>query len=567
MLKGNQEFIMIDDQKIAFETAIELASLSKPNKKNVLIVEGGPGTGKSVVAINLLVELTKKRLTTKYVSKNAAPRAVYTELLTGTYRKSYINNLFSGSGAFINTEENIFDALIVDEAHRLNEKSGLYGIDGENQIKEIIQAAKFSLFFIDENQRIHIKDIGSRAQIEEIAKSLGAKTTTLKLSSQFRCNGSDGYLAWIDNTLQIKETANFKLSRADYDFRVFNNPHDLYSAIESRNKMRNKSRIVAGYCWNWKSKKDIDAYDIEFPEFNFKMQWNLASDGSSWLIRPDSLKEAGCIHTCQGLDLDYVGVIVGDDLKIEDGKLITDVSARASTDHSIRGIKTLIKKNPTKGKELANELIKNTYRTLFTRGLKGCYIYCTDPELASYFSSFLYAEDEQKLVIAEPTIELEENNRIEADVNDNVKYVDFLPYYTIKAACGAFGDYQDIEPHGWVQASGFGALKRNMFVVKAAGNSMEPKIQDGDLCVFRTNVVGSRNQKIVLVQHMEFLDPDNGGRYSIKQYTSEKNYDKETGEWQHEKIILKPLNKSYDPIIIEQEDGYTVIGEFLGKVK
>ncbi|HLN18733.1 MAG TPA: DNA/RNA helicase domain-containing protein, partial [Patescibacteria group bacterium] len=135
MLKGNQEFVMIDDQKIVFEKAIFLAKKSSDENKNVFIVEGGPGTGKSVVAINLLVELTKNQMVCQYVSKNAAPRAVYESKLVGTHKKTEISNLFSGSGAYVNARKNVFDALIVDEAHRLNEKSGMFKNMGENQIK------------------------------------------------------------------------------------------------------------------------------------------------------------------------------------------------------------------------------------------------------------------------------------------------------------------------------------------------------------------------------------------------------------------------------------------------
>jgi len=174
LLKGNQEFLMIDDQKIVYETAISLAKTASVKDKHVLIVEGGPGTGKSVVAVNLLVALTNEHLLAQYVTKNAAPRAVYTALLTGSFRKSHIENLFKGSGVYTETESNVFDALIVDEAHRLNEKSGMFQNLGDNQIKEIINAAKFSVFFIDEDQRVTFKDIGETATIKDWAQRLGA---------------------------------------------------------------------------------------------------------------------------------------------------------------------------------------------------------------------------------------------------------------------------------------------------------------------------------------------------------------------------------------------------------
>lgn len=207
MLEGNKEFILIDDQKLVYETALNLAKESSEQNKNVLIIEGGPGTGKSVVAINLLTELTKRGNVTQYVTKNSAPREVYQIKLSGKFTKTRIANLFSSSGSFYNIGANTFDSLIVDEAHRLNAKSGLFSHLGENQIKELINASKLCIFFIDEDQRVTLKDIGKKSEIIKWAENLSAKVTTMELASQFRCNGSDGYLAWIDNLLQIKETA------------------------------------------------------------------------------------------------------------------------------------------------------------------------------------------------------------------------------------------------------------------------------------------------------------------------------------------------------------------------
>lgn len=237
MLHGNREFVLLDDQKVVYETALSLAREAVRGPKQVFIVEGGPGTGKSVVAINLLVELTKEGIVAQYVSKNAAPRDVYTAKLSGSFKKSYINNLFVGSGSFIDTPQNTFGALIVDEAHRLNMKSGLYSNLGENQIIEIIQASRFTIFFVDDRQKVHIKDIGSKAAIQKFAESCGAIVHTAKLSSQFRCNGSDGYLSWLDNTLQIRETANIQLSTEDYDFRIFSDPNLLFETIREKNKI------------------------------------------------------------------------------------------------------------------------------------------------------------------------------------------------------------------------------------------------------------------------------------------------------------------------------------------
>ena len=386
MIKGNQEFIMIDAQKIVYEQALSLARKSTTDNKNVLIVEGGPGTGKSVVAINLLVAITKMGLNAQYVTKNAAPRAVFESKLTGTLKKTQISNMFTGSGSYIGCESNTFDCLIVDEAHRLNQKSGMFKNLGENQIKEIIEASKSSVFFIDEDQKVTWHDIGRKEEIQEWADKIGANVQTLKLESQFRCNGSDGYLSWLDNVLQIKDTANIDLSDAKYDFRIVDSPNKLRDLILEKNAVNNKARIVAGYCWNWVSKKNKNQNDIVIPEHNFEMKWNLASDGNTWIISEKSVNEAGCIHTCQGLEVDYVGVIVGPDFVVRDGKVITSPEKRAKTDASLKGFKKEERENKEEARKKADAIIKNTYRTLMTRGVKGCYVYFEDKETERYFT-------------------------------------------------------------------------------------------------------------------------------------------------------------------------------------
>ncbi len=555
MLKGNTEFVMIDDQKVVYETAVHLANKAQNGKKQVLIVEGGPGTGKSVLAVNLLVKLTSEGIASQYVTKNSAPRAVYSVKLSGSYKKTYINNLFVGSGGFTDTTPNTMGALIVDEAHRLNMKSGMFSNLGENQIKEIIKTAHFSVFFVDDNQRIHMKDVGSVQYIKQCAEEMGTDVHIEHLSSQFRCNGSDGYLSWLDNALQIRETANIRLTEEDYDFRVFDSPTEMFEAIKHKNEVNNKSRVVAGYCWDWKSKKDQSAYDIEIPQFFFRKQWNL-NGKEPWLIGENSIDQIGCIHTCQGLELDYVGVIIGPDMIYMDNRVVTDGFKRSPNDQSLKGFKTMMKQNPKEAKQEADAIIKNTYRTLMTRGMKGCYVYCCDPALAEYFRELMAEKPVETEII-----------RIEPVVNDDVKYIDFLPVYSIKAACGYFGEGDIVNELGWIQAEGIGKLNRNMFVVQASGHSMEPMIKDGDFCVFRANPAGSRQGKIVLVQHRNYYDSDYTGAYSIKEYSSVKNYD-EFGNWQHEKIELLPLNKDYNPIVIKAEEAedFRVIGEFVGIV-
>ena len=393
MLKGNKEFIMLDEQKVVYENILSLSTkCQKDGKKRTIIVEGGPGTGKTVVAINLLAELTKRNQFVQYVSKNAAPRTVYGYKLKGTMKKSSVDNLFKGSGCYTEAPMNSVGTILADEAHRLNEKSGMFQNMGENQIKEIIHASRCSVFFIDESQRVTTRDIGSIAEIEKWAERENSEVIKMELVSQFRCNGSDGYLAWIDDVLQIRNTSNYDLEGIDYDIRICDSPKEMEHIVIEKNRIRNRARILAGYCWNWPkdTRNDVNYHDIKIGDYG--ISWNL-DGGDAFAINPDSVHEAGCIHTSQGLEFDYVGVIIGDDMRYENGEIVTDYSKRAKTDQSMKGIKGLAKDDPEKASQLADEIIKNTYRTLMTRGMKGCYVYCTDSELAAYLKERLKSED------------------------------------------------------------------------------------------------------------------------------------------------------------------------------
>ena len=390
MLDGNDEFTLLDEQKVIYEKAIQLSTSENSNKR-VFIVRGGPGTGKSVLAINLLSKLLLSGLHVRYVTKNSAPRLVYEIRLSGHFRKSRISALFTGSGAFIDCAGNEYDVLIVDEAHRLNAKSGIFGNKGENQVKEIIHSSKASIFFIDEYQRIHLKDVGTEELIRSYAKELGAIVVDADLTSQFRCGGSDGYLAWLDNSLGLRFTANTSLDTSVFDFQIFDDPKEMYDKIIEKNNQNFKSRLLAGYCWDWISKKNPDVNDIILQDGKFSAKWNLNEHGLAWIEKEDSISEIGCIHTSQGLELDYVGVIIGPDLQFSGGHVITDVNERAKTDASIKGLKKMMKENPAEATRRGREIVLNTYRTLLTRGMKGCYVYCTDKELANHLRSLISA--------------------------------------------------------------------------------------------------------------------------------------------------------------------------------
>ena len=390
MMKGNQEFRMIDTQKVAFEKILNaLKKYEQTNQKQVVIVEGGPGTGKSVIAVNLLHKVIAEHKLAAYITKNRAPRNVfYRKLVDGGMGAKNVNALFKSSSSFADIKENQFDMLIVDEAHRLNLTGGIFS-HSQNQVKEIISASKVSVFFIDENQRVDIKDMGSKEEIYKWASTFDCSVDdSVKLVSQFRCGGSDDYLRWVDQLLEISNTKQKYLSQSAYFIKVCDTPNEMMREIKQKNRKNNKSRCVAGYCWDWpkEERNNANYNSIVIPEHNFKAQWNLGND-DTWSISKGSISQIGCIHTCQGLEFDYVGVIIGPDILYQDGRIKVDPSKRASDDFTIKGYKEMMKRDPEGTKKLISQIIKNTYRTLMTRGMKGCYLYVMDEALKEYIKS------------------------------------------------------------------------------------------------------------------------------------------------------------------------------------
>ena len=386
LMKGNEEFILLDDQAVAFDICRKLMNQClKDMKKRSVIIQGGPGTGKSVLAVNLLNEFIQKGYNASYCTKNSAPREAYQRLLSKSDLKAQVNikQLFRSPFGLCNMAPNFYDCLIVDEAHRLVSK--MYGDwNGQNQIKECINASKFTIFLIDEDQRITTKDIGSVREIRKWAAELNSEVTMNEetvLHSQFRCNGSDQYIQFLDKMLQIGEPVDIDLSELNFDLRVYDDPNDLRRDLRAINVKNNKARMVAGYCYDWNVKHKRGDFDI-YLERDFRAQWNLEKD-KIWAINPKSFEQVGCIHTAQGLEFDYVGVFIGMDLRYdpESGKIVTD-QTKISKDDKSSGIRSA-------SDAVAETLIKNTYKTLLTRGQKGCFIYCEDKNLAEYIRALI----------------------------------------------------------------------------------------------------------------------------------------------------------------------------------
>ena len=393
LIKGNEEFLLLDDQAVAYDMCLKMMDQCKKDlKRRSIIIQGGPGTGKSVLAVNLLKDFIVKGYNASYCTKNSAPREAYQRLLSKSDLKAQVNikQLFRSPFGLNKLPNNFYDCLIVDEAHRLVAK--MYGDwNGENQIKECLEKSLFTIFLIDENQRITTKDIGS---IDEIKKWAGITQSRVIMNeetilhSQFRCNGSDQYIQFVNNILQVGEPVDVDIEDMNFDVKVYDDPNEMRDKLRELNQINNKARMVAGYCYDWNVKNRNGEWDICLKN-GFFAKWNLEND-KIWAINPDSFEQVGCIHTAQGLEFDYVGIFIGKDLRYDNatGKVITDKTMISKDDKS-SGIRT-------SSNEVAETLIKNTYKTLLTRGQKGCYIFCEDEDLSEYIKDIIKGTDKNE---------------------------------------------------------------------------------------------------------------------------------------------------------------------------
>jgi DUF2075 family protein len=355
--------------------------IANKKEKSVVIIQGGPGTGKSVVSVNLISALLKDNLNAIFVAPNSSFRNTLVKRLTQEHSAQRIRNIFKGSASFYDAVDDEFDALVIDEAHRLKNK-GAFMYKGANQVEDVIKAARTSIFFIDDDQAIRPEDIGTIKELRRIAEEQGAKIYEMELTAQFRCAGAEGYINWLDDVLQLKETANYNgWDKKSFDFRIFTNPNDMRDEINKKSQ-NFSARILAGYSWMWTSassgNQDGEVEDVTIPEFDFQMPWNSRKVGTTWAIDERGINQVGCIHTSQGLEFDYVGVIVGDDLNFNPNM------DRFSTVYT--NYKDITGKQGMKDKpEELNRLVRNIYKVLMTRGMRGCYVYFQDKELEKYF--------------------------------------------------------------------------------------------------------------------------------------------------------------------------------------
>jgi DUF2075 family protein len=557
VIDGEPRYILLDEQLVAFDRVVAMArSASQKKTKHAIIVKGGPGTGKSVIAINLMSRLLRDGSDVHYVTGSRA--------FTGTLRKIIGRRgaaQFKYFNSYSGETDQLIDVLIADEAHRIRKTSNSRFTKKDKkseiaQIEELLNVSKCSVFLIDDKQIVRPNEIGSASFIVDSCKKSGIEVEEFELEAQFRCGGSDGFVNWVNNTLAISKTANAIWEGTEgFEFKIASGPEQLEGWIREKSEKGYTARLAAGFCWKWSDPKKDGTLVDDVVVGDYKMPWD-AKPGAKklakgippaelWAYEPGGINQVGCVYTAQGFEFDYVGVIFGPDLvyRFQEGAWVGQKENSADT---------VVKRS----KDAFIDLVKNTYRVLLSRGMKGCYVYFMDRETEMFFRSRL-GQAEGSLV---PKSEV-----VVVSFPPEGQESEYLPLIELDAAAGYFGTARPAEPRGWVRVVGK-KVKRGMFVSRIRGQSMAPTLLDGDYCVFEPGVQGSRQGKIVLAEHRGISDPESGGSYSVKHYYSEKVVGED--HWAHTRILLKPLNPNFSPIEIAEDkaEEFRILAEYKFKL-
>lgn len=389
VINTTYSFSLLEEQLVAKNMIwSSIAKSNRSGKKSVIIVHGGPGTGKSLIGINVLSQALAKKKTAFFACKSKPLIEGINNKLNGNSKKLF-TNLYNYVPSKV--KENSLDLLLIDEAHRIEKTSNHTYTKKEDhsdlpQVDQLIKAAKTSVFFIDDKQSVRSQEIGSSSMIRDAAIRNKCEIKEITLNTQFRCNGSNEYIEWLDYILGYsnKKTS---LAKADFDFKIFDNPNKLYEEIKQRDKNRpNSARVIAGFCWPWSKELDENGEPIKDIKIgnDFAMPWETHMNVPKvpqgyvkwyeWGYKPEGIKQIGCIYTAQGFEFDYIGVIIGNDIKYcnSTGALVTDIANNCDP---------TLKKN----KNTFDTHVRNIYRTLLTRGIKGCYVYFVNKETEHFF--------------------------------------------------------------------------------------------------------------------------------------------------------------------------------------
>lgn len=544
------------------------------------IIEGSAGTGKTILAIFLFKILTTnnedfnfqefgdqeiefinliQQIKERYPQPKMAlvvPMSSFRETLQRVFKniKGLGANMVIGPAEV--TRET-YDILVVDESHRLRKRKGLgtyfdafnkaaerLGLDPmeTNELEWVILRAKKTILFYDENQSIKPSDVKKDA----FDSLKGQRSTIIKrLKSQFRVSGGIGYVDYIDRLLNCKLQPNdYGFKHDKYDFRFFDSVENLVKEVKLRNSEHGLARVVAGFSWDWVSNKKGKEHLKDIKIGDAELKWNAVT--KDWINSPNAINEVGCIHTTQGYDLNYTGIIFGSEISYDKER------------NEIFIIKENYKDTVGKQAENAEELkqfIVNIYKTVMLRGIKGTYVYACDPNLREYLRQFVLPFQGER-----------EINKIEyVPLSEVIPFKNAIPIYKLDVAAGEFGSHQRVEELEWIKPPERYIPSEDLFACRVVGESMNKIIPNGSICLFRRYSGGSRNGKIVLAEYSDLQDAELGSSYTIKEYESKKQVNKDG--WEHQSIVLKPQSnsKEFQNLVLseDQVSKFKVVGVFL----
>lgn len=567
VIKEEPEFVLLDEQQVVFSQVMaSMESAMSDSHKHVFLVHGGPGTGKSVLALNLLGALSSKG----YNAQHATGSKAFTRTLQkivgrqASQQFRYFNN-------FGQAKPNDVDVVLCDEAHRIRATSNhrftrVAMRSDRPQIQELIEAARISVFFVDDQQVVRPNEIGSSALIRESAQVHGCVLHESWLETQFRCAGSEGFVNWIDNTLEVRKTANvlFDQSRESFEFGIVDSPEALDALIRGKVSDGQSARLVAGYCWPWSNTLDTDGQLINDVRIDsFKRPWNARPDMTGlpagvpksdfWAYDPAGIDQVGCIYTAQGFEFDYVGVIWGKDLRYDpaegwvgDRTISNDAPVKRSGDRFL-------------------ELVKNTYRVLLSRGMKGCYVYFEDAETEKFvrsrteslgFTPKVTPLLKALKLVSLPAEPIDSRPFLPVRSRDLRPWENAVPLLDLKIAAGDFSDAQVLELDAieWVSLPDHIRIAPGYFVAQVQGESMNRRVPSGSWVLFSTDVRGTKQGRLVLAERHEFGDPEESGRFTLKIYDAHKR-ESDDGPV-YEEVFLRPDStvSAYRPISLDLAD-------------
>ncbi len=569
---------LFPDQVRALSRILEIIS---DGKEKCIVVEGGAGTGKTILATYLikllntsiddLLDFDRRNYDKKIIKYIKQVKKNFSEpdialVIAMTALRSTLEDVFRNTNGLrrdmvispASLSRKKYDILIIDEAHRLKRRLNLgadigsfdsvnkklrLGKESGTQLDWILKRSKIQIIFYDKAQSIKPSDIPEAVFLKLVSKAKQEKSF-VSLQSQLRVKGGKDYIDYVDKLLNCTLSGKNKMFKSSaYEFEFFDSLKSLINKLNKQEKKHGLARLVAGYSWEWKSDRDKSKFDINIEKI--KLKWNKKNE-RNWIHSDNAkeLKEVGCIHTTQGYDLNYAGVIFGNEITYNPFKNCIEVNKKNYHDKKGKqGIEDI---------EDLKQYIINIYKTLMFRGMHGTYVYVCDKNLRDYFKKHVSIFKTEKAI---KIIPLNETNPFRIiPLNEVEPFINSVPLYDINIAAGGFSALQQASDFKWVELPKPYIAKEEYFVCKIVGESMDKKIPNGSWCLFQKDPGGSREEKIVLVEHRNINDKDFGAGYTVKSYHSTKAVNEDS--WSHMTITLKPLStdSKYKDIILNEDE-------------